>query len=148
MLVGVTGTPGTGKTSVCKLIQEYKVIYLNSIVKNQKLISGRDKKRDTTIVDLEGLKKMISKFLKNSQDSVTIMESHYSHLLNPDMAIVLRTNPKELAQRLKKKGYSREKIMENVEAELVDVILVEALESCKEVFEIDTTAKHNQRRKT
>ena len=43
--------------------------------------------------------------------------------------------------RLETRGYSEEKIKENVEAEALDVILVEAFEWCEEVFEINTTGK-------
>jgi adenylate kinase len=43
--------------------------------------------------------------------------------------------------RLKSRGYSEEKVRENIEAEALDVILVEAFEWCKKVFEIDTTGK-------
>jgi adenylate kinase len=37
------------------------------------------------------------------------------------------------------RGYEEEKVMENVEAELVDVILIEAVERCEDVYEIDTS---------
>ena len=43
--------------------------------------------------------------------------------------------------RLKTRGYSEEKIKENFEAEALDVILVEAFEWCKKVFEVNTTGK-------
>ena len=47
----------------------------------------------------------------------------------------------ELEMRLKSRGYSEEKIKENIEAEALDVILVEAFEWCKKVFEVNTTGK-------
>jgi len=43
--------------------------------------------------------------------------------------------------RLEARGYSEEKIRENIEAEALDVILVEAFEWCEKVFEINTTEK-------
>jgi adenylate kinase len=52
--------------------------------------------------------------------------------------IVLRCNPLTLKKRLRNRGWSEEKVLENVEAEVVDTILMEALR-CKEVYEIDTT---------
>ncbi|MCJ7463576.1 MAG: AAA family ATPase, partial [Thermoplasmata archaeon] len=66
---------------------------------------------------------------------------HFSHLLKPDVAIVLRCSPSVLEKRLKRKGWDEKKIRENVEAEAVDVVLVEALENVAEVCEIDTTHK-------
>jgi adenylate kinase len=44
-----------------------------------------------------------------------------------------------LAKRLTKRRWSKAKVRENLEAEAVDVILIEAMDSCNEVFEIDTT---------
>jgi len=60
-------------------------------------------------------------------------------MLNPDVAIVLRCSPKVLESRLKRKGWPEKKVRENVEAEAVDVILIEALENVPDVCEIDTT---------
>jgi len=57
------------------------------------------------------------------------------------VAIVLRTSPKVLKDRLAKRGYSEKKIRENLEAETLDVILVEAVEWCDQVHEIDTTQR-------
>lgn len=58
-----------------------------------------------------------------------------------DLVIVLRAHPKTIAERLKERGYSKDKIGENVEAELVDVILIEALDEHENVIEVDTTGK-------
>jgi adenylate kinase len=67
------------------------------------------------------------------------LDGHLSHLLPSDIVIVLRCEPNKLRERLRKKRYSKEKIEENVEAEILDVILIEAVELHKKVFEIDTT---------
>jgi adenylate kinase len=46
-----------------------------------------------------------------------------------------------LAERLKQKGFPPQKIHENVEAETLDVILIEAVELCETVYELDTSGK-------
>ena len=74
------------------------------------------------------------------ENEVIILESHLAHHI-ADVVIVLRAYPPELEMRLKTRGYSEEKIKENIEAEALDVILVEAFEWCKKVFEINTTGK-------
>jgi len=71
-------------------------------------------------------------------EDVTILEGHLSHHLAL-VAVVLRLNPKELSRRLSNRGYPPAKIRENVEAEALDVILVEAVERCQRVYEVDTT---------
>ena len=58
-----------------------------------------------------------------------------------DLVIILRCRPDILKSRLVKRGYRGEKIQENVEAEALDVILVETLEIHPpgHILEIDTT---------
>ena len=151
MLIGLTGTPGTGKTSVSRLLEQkrnWKVIHLNDLIKEKHLYTETDEKRDAVIADME----LIREYLLETSDGdelkgehrdeneVVIIESHLAHHI-ADIVIVLRAFPPELEMRLKTRGYSEEKIKENVEAEALDVILVEAFEWCKKVFEINTTGK-------
>jgi adenylate kinase len=56
-----------------------------------------------------------------------------------DKVIVLRAAPRVLKERLASRVWSEEKLRENIEAEALDVILVESLEANKKVYEIDTT---------
>ena len=72
----------------------------------------------------------------------TIFEGHIAHFLkNIDKIIVLRCHPNELKNRLSSRNYSDEKIRENMEAEALNIICEEAIESYdeKNVFEIDTS---------
>lgn len=146
MLIGLTGTPGTGKTSVSKFLEkkrQWKVIHLNDLIKEEHLYTEIDEKRDAVIADMElireRLKKDIGKTAEKDEELV-ILESHLAHYI-ADAVIVLRVHPAELKNRLKTRDYNEEKIKENIEAEALDVILVEAFEWCKKVFEVNTTGK-------
>ena len=50
-----------------------------------------------------------------------------------------------LEQRLRRKRWNERKVRENVEAEAVDVVLIEAVQNVPQVFEIDTTHKSPRR---
>ena len=59
MIVALTGTPGTGKTSVSALINEspefnvqYRIIDLNKLVFSENLHTGKDENRDSYAVDM------------------------------------------------------------------------------------------------
>lgn len=132
MKIAVTGTPGTGKTSVTRLLEEkYKVIHLNDLIKKKNLSNGYDEERKSSIADLEAIKKELP---KNG-----IIESHLSHLLGIKKAIVLRCHPDEIKKRLSQRNSAE--IKENQMAEVIDQILIESINKAKEVHEIDTTNK-------
>ena len=137
MIVALTGTPGTGKSSVSKILRrKYIIMNLNKIIQQHNFISGYDRERRCRIADMKKLNGYIK---KQNKGKTLIVEGHLAHLLSVDMIIVLRCSPKILGKRLGKKKYPKKKIMENAEAEAVDVITVESLEKHKKVYEIDTT---------
>jgi adenylate kinase len=135
MRIALTGTPGTGKTSIAALLA-YRVIDINAIVKGG-LNLGIDPKRGCLEADMEGLE---MKLAEMDTDELTILEGHFSHYF-ADEAVVLRLAPSELRKRLETRGYSEAKIRENLESEALDVVLIEAVEFCNRVSEIDTTGK-------
>lgn len=143
MLIGLTGTPGTGKTSVSEFLEKkrhWKVVHLNDLIKEKHLYTEIDEKRDAVVADMELIREHLTEIIDGKEKEVIILESHLAHHI-ADIVIVLRAYPPELETRLKTRGYSEEKIKENVEAEALDVILVEAFEWCKRVFEVNTTGK-------
>jgi len=134
MRVAVTGTPGVGKTSACSFVKGLKVLHVNNLVDQLGLKTSYDRKRRTKEVDVKSLAKAVAKM-----EGDFVVEGHFSHMLGPDVAVVLRCSPKVLETRLRKMGWSEKKVRENVEAEAVDVILIEPLESVPDVCELDTT---------
>jgi len=140
MIIAITGTPGTGKTEVAKLLSKELNLPLHSVnelADEHRLYSGFDIKRKSKIIDTEKLQRVVN----NMEEKDFIIEGHLSHLINPDKVFVLRTHPKELKQRLENKGWDETKVKENLDAEIVGQILVEALDTEAEVFEIDTSGK-------
>ena len=138
MLVALTGTPGTGKSSVAAELERrgYTIVLLDRFAEEHKLISGFDEARGTKEVDVEALDRELRVPAK-----LTFLVAHYAHLLRVNLAIVLRCRPRVLADRLRARGWAERKVRENVEAEAIDVILQEAVERGPPVYEVDTTAK-------
>ena len=141
MLVAITGTPGTGKTSVSKILEKkgYKILDLNTIAKSQGFIIGKDKERNSEIVDIDKLNKYFDRF---KSDETVFIDSHLSHFISDvDKVILLRGSPDKLKRNLKAKNWPEKKIKENIESEILDIILSETVEihDIKDIFEIDTT---------
>lgn len=144
MIVAITGTPGVGKTSVSKFLRDngYFIVDLNDIINENNFVTGVDKKRDSKIVDLKKLNQYISDNYMNMD--LVFIESHLSHSLDcVDKVILLRLHPDNLKLNLSNKGWNEKKIKENLEAEILDVILCEVVDSYseKDIFEVDTTGK-------
>lgn len=142
MIIAITGTPGTGKTEAAKALAKrmrWKWFSLNGIAEAKKLYGGYDKERMSKIVDIRRLREEVNMLATENENM--IIESHYAHEMPCDAVIVLRTDPEVLRKRMMKKRFHMEKIAENIEAEMMQVILDEAQESRKRVYEIDTTRK-------
>lgn len=138
MLVALAGTPGTGKSSVGRVLEGrgYAVVDLDELARREGLIAGRDSVRGAEEVDVDGLRQRIRVPAK-----LAFLKAHYSHLLDVDLAIVLRCRPSVLRERLQARSWSEAKIRENVEAEAIDAILQEAVARNPFVYEVDTTGR-------
>lgn len=138
MNVSITGTPGTGKSSAGAILAKtgYQVVELGDLVKQHGLHDGLDELRGSLEVDPEKLSAQLPKLLPKGD---VILVGHLSHLVPTNLIVVLRCRPSVLEKRLQNRGWPIAKIKENVEAEALDVILIEAVESGVEVLEVDTT---------
>ncbi len=140
MIVLITGTPGTGKTTVARLLAKmlgYRLIGINEWA-GEDVVVGYDEERGSRILDMEEVSRKLQGIKENA-----IIEGHSSHLLSfGDVVIVLRAHPDVLRDRLG--SFKEKKLRENLEAEALDVCLVESLEEYDsgKVFEIDTSRKN------
>jgi adenylate kinase len=140
-VICVSGTPGTGKTEVSKALAKklgWKYVSLNELADAKKLYAGFDDERCCNIVDQDRVKVELDRI---SEMHSVVAESHYAHDMNCDWVVILRTKPDELRTRLKEKGWKKDKIEENILAELMEVCKSEALENFRKIIEIDTTGK-------
>lgn len=139
MKVAISGTPGTGKTAVGKVLARklgWRLISLHELARERGCISGFDRGRKCDIVDTGKLAKAVSGLKGNC-----ILDAHYSHEVPSDKLVILRTDPGVLRGRLRKKGWPEKKVEENALAEIMDVCVEEARALGKKFSEIDTSRK-------
>ena len=145
MIALITGTPGTGKSTVAEILKNKigaSLVGVNELVEDKHLYTGIDEDRGYKIVDLDAMCLELNRVVENSKDGdVLIVEGHLSHYFEgADLVIVLRAKPSVLRERLKTKGWTNSKIQENIEAEAIDICTFESYEvHGDKVNEIDTS---------
>ncbi|CAI5700477.1 hypothetical protein KXD40_007878 [Peronospora effusa] len=115
----VTGTPGTGKTSMCQQLA----------VKERGLHRGRDEEFDCFVLDEDKVCDEMEDLMAEGGKLVDFHTCDFFPERWFDLVVVLRVDNTTLFDRLQKRGYSDKKIAENVECEIMEVVLQEARES-------------------
>ncbi len=134
MIIGITGTPGTGKTTVSSYI-DIETVDLKQYAEENNIGSLNSQKE--LEVDIQELRQNPPQ----QGDDDLVVEGHLAHFIDLDYCVVLRCRPDVLRQRLQERDYSKQKIDENVESEALDIILSQAVRNQGKVFEVDTTDK-------
>ncbi len=146
----VTGTPCVGKTSVARsLAFKIDALYMNltELAVRENFVLGRDEKRGSLIVDEARMKRKLDEIIKNCDKSAVVVDCHYAaSVVSPKLVthiFVLRRDPVELRRLMEQRGFSNQKLWENLASEILDVCLVEALglHSEEKVCELDVTGR-------
>lgn len=148
-VICISGTPGTGKSFLASVLSEktgYMLIDVKRMVDSGEVASGHDRKRKCRTVSIKELEMAVRKKVKESekqrpQIKGVIIDSLLSHCLPKRLAgsvIITRCEIGELKKRLVKRGYSPEKVRENLDAEILEVCISEAREKGHRPIEVDT----------
>jgi adenylate kinase len=137
-LVALTGTPGTGKSSVAASLRA--TVPTVELADLAQLVGAADPIPGGVAVDLAALGRIVQELPANNHP--LLVAGHLAHFLPIRDVIVLRCHPLELERRLTTahRGTRRE-VIENVASEALDGILLEATDLGRRVWEVDTTRK-------
>lgn len=146
-IIVIAGTPGTGKSSIAGSLSEkcgFMAIDLSSFAIENNLVLGLDERRQSYIIDEIRLVNELRKYIEEHGDITIVVHTHYPEILPPDIVhkvFVLRTHPLKLEERLSKRGWSKQKICENVMAEILGVVTYNVTEAfgAENMYEIETT---------
>lgn len=143
MIIIVTGTPGTGKSTIAKAVaKRLQCTYLdvNTVIDSYRLKTGYDKKRQAAIIDEKKLCRVLVSFIKKEKnlviDSHLVADLPAAHV---DVCLVTKTDIHVLKERLEARGYSQAKVRENLDAEIFEVCHIEAREKKHNIIVVDTT---------
>lgn len=141
----ISGTPGTGKSTLIERIKQsdatVQVLNISDLVKREGLHDGYDPEFDTYIINERKTQKILRKVIpKLRQSGPILIECHSLPLFDEDdleslidKVIVLTCSTENLYDRLKSRSYSKKKIEENLECEIMRVCADES----REIFRSD-----------
>ncbi|MCJ7429422.1 MAG: adenylate kinase family protein [Candidatus Nanohaloarchaeota archaeon QJJ-5] len=138
MIIAITGTPGTGKTTVAKALAEdrsMQYVSVNELIERHDVERTYDPMRGADAVDPVDLRET----MEDVVDEDSVLDGHLSHIYPADLVVVLRCDPEDLEKRLQDRDWSDEKIEENIGAERLDIVLQQVMADHDSVIEIDTT---------
>ena len=128
----ITGTPGVGKTTTASMVAELTGLYhvnVGQLVDEKGLHEGRDEEYDCWTVDED---KVVDELEDRMSQGGNVVDFHTCDFFPErwfDLIVVLRCDNTILFDRLEGKGYLPNKIQENIECEIMQVVLDEANDS-------------------
>lgn len=151
--VAVSGTPGTGKSTICKMAIEkldssqFEYVNVGELCTQQGLLSNRDEQRDSWVVDEDAMVDAIEELIRQKPDIHFLLDYHGCEFW-PEKWIagvfVVRTDNTILFERLEARQYAQSKIEENVQCEIFGSLLEEAMEAYnpKIVFQLQNDTQN------
>lgn len=140
-IIVITGTPGTGKSTIseriAKRVKGTVLIKANDLVKEKKLFSTYDVD-GAAIADMKRLKEEIEKMISKSRAKAVVVEGHLlcDIKIKGAVAVVLREHLIVIMDRLRKRGYSKKKMEDNVVSEAIDYCGVNAARNYRQTYEV------------
>lgn len=120
MRIGITGVPGSGKTTLSKLVcEKYNLQYIsiNDLINEKEFWTTIDARDDAKVVNMIALKKELQNVPENC-----VVEGHLlcEFPVPVDILIILRVPTKLLGERLTEREYNEFKMKSNIYSELLD----------------------------
>ena len=133
MKIFITGSPGTGKTTLSKALKDrFKIqefVELKDFLIKKDLLEEYEEARDTNLFDIAKAKNLVQKHLEKFDEFIICGPPLPFDNLSFHLIIVLTCSKKKLLEeRLSSRNYKEKKIKENIEAELLGEVLGNTLD--------------------
>ena len=147
MILVITGNPGVGKHTVAKHLAKtlnLKIIDINKLAIESKVFEKSDEAID---VDVIKLKKIIKEKISKNSLIVGHLAPFVLTKSQIDTAIILRKSPYKLISIYKKRNYSKKKISDNLQSEILGIVTYDAITKFgrKKTHQVNTTSKSIQK---
>uniref|UniRef100_A0A803MZN1 Adenylate kinase isoenzyme 6 homolog n=1 Tax=Chenopodium quinoa TaxID=63459 RepID=A0A803MZN1_CHEQI len=128
----ITGTPGTGKTTMSSALAEatqLRHVNIGDLVKEKNLHDGWDEEFECHVINED----LVCDELEDMMEEGGVIVDYHGCEFFPerwfDRVVVLQTENSILYDRLSKRGYTGSKLTNNIECEIFQTLLEEAKDS-------------------
>lgn len=128
----ISGTPGVGKTTLAKQLADQlglRHIEVGEFARERNLLADHDALHDAFYMHEDAVLDELEPIMSNGG----VILDHHSCDWYPErwiqLAVVLRVETEVLYDRLEARGYSKQKLDENIQAEIMQVVYEEAVSS-------------------
>ncbi|OWM68872.1 adenylate kinase isoenzyme 6 homolog [Punica granatum] len=131
----VTGTPGTGKTTMSTALAEatrLRHVNIGDLVREKNLHDGWDEELECHIINEDLVCDELEDLMEEGGNIVDYHGCDFFPERWFDCVVVLQTDNSVLYDRLSKRGYTGSKLSNNIECEIFQVLLEEAKDSYRE----------------
>jgi adenylate kinase len=143
----ITGNPGVGKHTSARIVAkelQAEIVDINKVALDSGAVLESTGKGIE--VDTKKAGKLVAGILEKKKGSFVIVGHLAPYVMKPagiDMVAVLRRSPARLEETLLERKYVREKVNENVSAEILGISLYDSIKAFgkRRVAEFDTTGK-------
>jgi adenylate kinase len=138
----ITGTPGVGKTTQCRKLARRisaRCLSLGELLAGTPYVRYLPELDTHEIVDASGARQFVLSRVADGD----VVDTHVVELSpDPEVVVVLRKAPDILYSELVARGWPLRKVVENVWAEILDVIYVEARRRWRDgVVQVDVSKR-------
>lgn len=139
ILIGITGTPASGKTFFAASLSRatgIEAVEINSVIKTRKSFYT-EAKNGEKVARLKPLERRLRE-LTSDKDVILVGHLAQEMDLPYDCIVITRASIPLLARRLRARGYGLPKIRENLTCEAIDCCAQKAEGLTRNVFEVET----------
>lgn len=139
LLVGITGTPASGKSTFASSLSKatgMRKIEINAVLGGSSSLYRRSKAGER-VAKLKPLERRL-RSLTAGTDAILVGHLAQELDLPYDCMIVVRAGIRTLADRMRARGYNLPKTRENLACEALDCCAPAGARRCGDVFEVET----------